>query len=184
MAVPTQIHKPKNKVKNNKVTSYEAGSLMLKMAVDHLQNIGICSKGLMEVMMQTENPELALSFLSGSYKEPKLAGAVLLKERFSAFISYNPWTNKVLFNYERNKTKRIYIPETVEEKEVNADNYEQFEVSWSPNSKQKAISVTLPEMETITDECHLYEWEKAEVIVPHESDFERIPPSPFNEDIF
>jgi hypothetical protein len=165
-------------VKNSKNNNNTG--LMLEMAIAHLQNTNINSNGLLEVIMKTENPDLALAFLSGKYVQPNFAHKVIIKDDVvCTFVVYNPWEDRITYSYERQKTKRIYIPSSVKEEDVNAETYKQFEVSWSSNGDTKAITVTLLEKEEVMDNCYSTTWNDATVI--SENDF--VPPFP-DEDVF
>jgi hypothetical protein len=162
---------------SNKFNTYSG--VVLQMAVNHLQNIGINHDGLLEVIMRTENPDLALMFLSGKYEQPKFAHKVIIKDEIvCTFMSYNPWDNMVTYSFERNKTKRIHVPKGLN-KDINEDNYLQFEVEWSSTGGTEPITFTLSETEQMVDVCNMVTWNNATVI--SEDDF--IPPFE-DEDVF
>jgi hypothetical protein len=166
---------------SNKFDTYSG--VVLQMAVNHLQNIGINHDGLLEVIMRTENPDLALMFLSGKYEQPKFAHKVIIKnDVICTFMSYNPWDNMVTYSFERNKTKRIHVPKGTDKEYIDESNYTQFEVEWSSNGNTEPITFTLSETEQMVDVCNMVTWNNATVI--NEDNF--IPPFPssFNEDIF
>jgi len=94
----------KNSKNNNNKISVESGLFTLQLAVEYLQNAGISSKGLIEVILKTGNSELAMQVLADKYKTPNLPKQVKLKESVCTMISYDPWENQVFYNYERNKT--------------------------------------------------------------------------------
>lgn len=152
--------------------------IVLEMAVEHLQNIGINAKGLLEVIMRTENPDLSLALLSGKYEEPKCAHKVIIKDDIvCTFMSYNAWDERVTYSFERNKTKRLHVPKGTNKEDVNKDNYLQFEVEWSSNGSTEPITITLSDTEQMVDSCSINIWNNATVI--DEDNF--IPPHPFRD---
>jgi len=162
------------KNKNNKI-SVESGLFTLQLAVEYLQNVGISTKGLLEVILRTGNAELAMQVLADKYKTPNLPKQVKLKESVCTMISFDPWLNDVNYSYERNKSKHIYVnADKLEEGVViNYENYKDHEVNWSASKNPKGITICFPEMETITDSCCLATWMEAEMIVPAQVEFSR-----------
>ncbi len=155
----------------------------MEMAIAHLKTIGIDSNGLLQVILKTENPRLAMEFLSGKYVEQKFAHKIINKnDVVCTFMSYNPWEDRITYSYEKQKTKRIHVPTSVKEEDVNAETYKQFEVSWSSNGDTKAITITLLETEEVIDNCYSITWLESTIV--EKDDF--VPPFPpsFNEDIF
>ena len=173
--------------KNRNNTVETVGTFMLECAISHLQNVGISSNGLLEVILKSGNPELAIKVLAGKYKTPNLPKQVSLKETVCTMVSYDPWLNEVSYSYERNKTKHIYVnSEYLESYDlvVTHENYKELEVNWSSCKNPKGITITFPEMETMTDFCCLATWMEAEMIVPAEKEFTRNIENIYTEDIF
>jgi hypothetical protein len=47
--------------------------------------------GLLQVVNQTGNPELALQVLYGTYTEPAISQEAVIKDKLYKFVSYNHW---------------------------------------------------------------------------------------------
>lgn len=162
-----------SKNKNSTVETVE--TFMLECAILHLQNVGISSNGLLEVILKSGNPELAIQVLAGKYRTPNLPKQVSLKETVCTMVSYDPWSNEVTYSFEKNKSKYIYVNADKFEEGVvvNYENYKDHEVNWSASKNPKGITITFPEMETITDSCCLATWMDAEVVIEAKKEFSR-----------
>ena len=121
---------------------------------------GVQVNVLVEILMNTPNPELAIAKLFNEYVEPNIEKHKISSvKRVCTMVSFDPWNNNVHYSYQRNKTKSIYIPKSVDKSDVTYENYEQFAVSWDSNGSTQSISVELPEMETLTEVVSLKTWE-------------------------
>ncbi len=156
----------KNKNNYNK-TSVESGVFTLELAISYLQNVGICTKGLINVILRTGNNELALQMIAGKYEDPELEKSVIMDNKKCLLLSYNPWDMQVSYVYSRNRTKSIYVLKS-EDAVITLDNYKDYEQSWSSSKELKNVTITLPEIEDVFDNCYLSKWQEAEVIVPVE----------------
>ena len=161
------------KNKNNSTTN--EGFFVLQTALKQIAN-NINLKGLLEVVLKTENPELAVRMLAGDYKTPNLPREVILLDNKNvgdavcSLINYNPWDNMVFFSYEKNKKIHIYVDKDCNV-EITHENYQQYKKSWSDGTKP--ITVALPEMETLTDSVFLETWMSSEIVVDAPIEFSR-----------
>lgn len=161
------------KNKNNSITN--EGFFVLQTALKQIAN-NINLKGLLEVVLKTENPELAVRMLAGDYKSPNLPREVILLDNKNVgdavcnLINYNPWDNMVFFSYEKNKKIHIYVDKDCDAV-ITADNYQEYRKSWSDGTKP--ITVVLPEMETATDSVSFQTWMSSEIVVGGPVEFSR-----------
>jgi hypothetical protein len=115
---------------------------------------------LVEILMNTPNPELGIAKLFNEYIEPEFDKMkVDAKGKIYTFQSYDPWTNYISASYQRNKTTSVYVPKSVDKSEVNAENYKHLEVSWDSSGSTHSVTVTLPETETVTDAVSVKTWQ-------------------------
>jgi hypothetical protein len=134
-------------------------------------------KGLLEVVLKTENPELAVRMIAGDYKTPNLAKQVILLDNnqvgkaVCSLIEYNPWENMVSFSYMRNKKKHIYVSKDCNDT-ITEENYKNYEKSWN-SSETKSITVVLTEKELATDIVTLQTWMDAEVVIADKQEFSK-----------
>jgi hypothetical protein len=167
--------------KNNKTSNNN--EIVMEMAIAHLKTIGIDSNGLLQVILRTENPHLAMELLSGRYEQPNFAHKVMFKDGcVKTFLTYDPWEDKIGYSYERNKTKRIHVPKGTNKNDITEDNYTQFEVEWSSSGNTEPVTFTLSEIEEAFDNCYSKTWLEGTIV--EKDDFIPPFPPPFNEDIF
>lgn len=156
------------KNKNNSTTN--EGFFVLQTALKQIAN-NIDLNGLLEVVLKTENAELATRMLAGVYKTPNLPKKVILKDNknvgdaICTLIHYNPWDNMVSFSYQKNKKVHIYVDKDCDAV-ITADNYQEYRKSWSDGTKP--ITIALPEMETATDSVSLDTWMSSDIDTPIE----------------
>ena len=137
-------------------------NIVLKHALKGILNSdsNVKVETLVEILMNTPNAELAVAKLFNEYVEPNIErNKISSVKRVCTMVSFDPWNNNVHYSYQRNKTKSIYIPKSVDKSDVTYENYEQFAVSWDSSGSTQSISVELPEMETLTEVVSLKTWE-------------------------
>ena len=162
------------KNKNTSVNTNE-GFFVLQTALKQIAN-NIDLNGLLEVVLKTENAELAVRMLAGVYKTPNLPKQVILKDNKNvgnavcSLINYNPWDNMVFFSYEKNKKVHIYVDKDCDAV-ITADNYQEYRKSWNDNTK--SVTITLPEMEKATDSVSFETWMSSEIVVNSPTEFSR-----------
>lgn len=148
---------------------------MLEYATKYVAN-NIKFEGLMEVIRQSGNPDLALQFLSGQYRAPNLHKSVKFEDgKICTLQGYNPWEMRVSYTYTRQKTKSIYVlKSTVESNvEINEENYQSYAENWSSSKDLKSVEVKLSQTEEVSDTCYLSAWMGAEVVIEAEQEFSR-----------
>lgn len=164
-------------MKNSKNTgNTNEGFFVLQTALKQVSS-NINLKGLLEVVLKTENPELAVRMIAGDYKTPNLAKQVILLdnnqvgEAVCSLIEYNPWENMVSFSYMRNKKKNIYVSKDCNDT-ITEENYKNYEKSWNSN-ETKSVTVVLTEKELATDIVTLQTWMSSEIVVSAPVEFSR-----------
>ena len=111
---------------------------------------------LIEVAGSTPNPRLALDILLGVYEELVLSKYAELDGKDCTFVSYDKWTDTVHYKYTRNKQKYINVPKDCDTSVITADNYTEYDVSYSNNTK--GLYVTLPETEEVKGTTNSRKW--------------------------
>jgi hypothetical protein len=122
-------------------------------------------EAVMEVVNATPNPPLALNILLGLYEEPMFLDYAKIGDRECIFKHYDKWTNTVHYTYEKNKQKYIYVHKDLDTNVITADNYTEYSVKYSNDTK--GFYVTLHELETIDGTVLDYEWVKYEYPAIH-----------------
>ena len=87
---------------------------------------------LMEIISATPNPELATEIMCGIYVEPTVGSHTRVQHKnrgVCTFISYDKWTNNLVYSYQEESTKGAYFPKGTEKKDINMDNFESMKVS-------------------------------------------------------
>jgi len=175
MAVPT-IHITNTNVKNkNNSNSYSQSDFMLEYATKYVAN-NIKVEGLIEVIRQSGNPDLALQLLSGQYRAPNLHKSVKFEDgKICTLQGYNPWETQVSYAYTRQKTKSIYVIKSTIESgiEINEENYQFYAESWSSSKDLKSVDVLLSQTEEVWDTCYLSKWMDSEVVIEAKQEFSR-----------
>ena len=112
--------------------------------------------GLMEVMINTPNVELATEILLGLYEEPTIDEYSIIDNKLCKFVRYNKWGNDVTYTYTTVKVKRIYVKKDVPEESITAENYKEYIVG----TNGQWIDVKFPnETETKSAWTQLSSWE-------------------------
>lgn len=118
-------------------------------------------ESLMEVCGATPNPTLALNILLGLHVERKFKHLAIREyrneERLMTFLHYDMWNDKVSYSYETYKTKGIYVQDNTDTSLINADNYKEFAVEYSKDTKW--VDVILNEKTTGKDNCSASTWD-------------------------
>ena len=154
--------KNKNNYSNNEEISF-----MLQMAIKQIAaNIDL--KGLIQVIVKTDNTDLALKMLAGVHKTPNIPKQVLLHvnnvQQVCTMESYDPWEDQVHYSYCKNKSKHIYVLKDTDTSIISSENYKDYEKSWSSSKDLISFSVQLPEMETVYSSYSLFTWMAGEII--------------------
>ena len=113
---------------------------------------------LIEVVNATADPTVAIETLLNIYEPPTISEVKTADDRLYYFISYNKWTNRVLYYYNDNASKHIYVSKDTDTDLINEDNYKDFEVKYSSNCK--GFSVKLSTMKRYEDYESLESWNR------------------------
>lgn len=112
--------------------------------------------GLMEVMGNTQNIELAAEILLGLYKEPAVSEQSVLDGKLCTALSYSKWNNDVTYTFTTVKKKQVYVNKDVSEESITPENYKEHTVG----ANGQWIYVTFPnETDTVTAWIQLSSWE-------------------------
>lgn len=112
--------------------------------------------GLMEIINNTPNTELAAEIILGLYKEPTVSEQSVLDGRLCTLMNYNKWNGDVTYSFTTVKKKQVYVKKDVPEESITAENYKEHEVS----KDGQWIYVTFPnETENRTAWIQLKSWE-------------------------
>ena len=118
-------------------------------------------ESLMEVVGATPNPTLALNILLGLHKERKFYHLAIREyrneDRLMTFLYYDMWHDRVSYSYETYKIKGIYVQDNTDTSLINADNYKEFAVEYSKDTKW--VDVILNEKTTGKDNCSASTWD-------------------------
>jgi hypothetical protein len=145
----------KNKTKQNQ---FKVMNFIIQKAVETLLIDKSQASALAEIICATSNPDHAVSLLFGVYKEPLIHGRKFGKNKETyEFYSYDPWSNNLVYKYQRFKTTGIYISKEINPEIVNHENYKDYEKSWSSKETQH-ITIKFPERETGTSNMSLEKW--------------------------
>jgi hypothetical protein len=124
-------------------------------------------ESLMEVVGATPNPTLALNILLGLHVERTFKHLAIKEhrnvkghgneDRLMTFLYYDMWHDRVNYSYETYKTKGIYVQDNTDTSLINADNYKEFAVEYSKDTKW--VDVILNEKTTGKDNCSASTWD-------------------------
>jgi len=120
-------------------------------------------ESIMEVVLATPNPDVALSILLDIYEEPIVQETAVIAEKNCTLISYNKWDNKVKYSYETPDTKHIYVQKDIDTTLITEDNYEEFKCNISKNDCKSHI-VILSTMRKVVDGCYLEYWNEKPLV--------------------
>jgi hypothetical protein len=122
---------------------------------------------LMEVIMETPNPEMATEILLGIWTKPTVYHSMYRKDKFRKLSEepvmcfandINLWEGVVSYTYEKPETKNIYVPKDTDESLVTIENYEEFACDYTPESGCKNLTIPTGKMRQVNDTCTLKEW--------------------------
>lgn len=112
--------------------------------------------GLMEIISNTPNTELATEILLGLYEEPAVSEQSVLDGRLCTLMNYNKWNNDVTYSFTTVKKKQVYVNKSVPEESITTENYKEHEVP----KDGKWIHIAFPnETENRTAWIQLGSWE-------------------------
>lgn len=116
---------------------------------------------IMEIIVVTPNSRVATEILCGVYVEPVFVKDKLTSEGIArTFMSYDKWTEKILYKYLQEVTDYCYFPETVDKNTITSDNYKNFMCNYNSSDKQYRYGVKTGVIETRTDWCSINDWDK------------------------
>jgi hypothetical protein len=113
---------------------------------------------LIEVANATADPTVAIETLLGIYTEPTISQVKTDTDKLLFFVSYNKWSDRVIYYYNDNASKHIYVSKDTDTDLINEDNYKDFEVKYSSNCK--AFNVKLSTMKRYEDYESLESWNR------------------------
>lgn len=112
---------------------------------------------ILEIAGATPNPEMALNILMGLYKEPVLPKKIIYDGIERTAVRIDHWHNEVWYEYQKEKTKHIYVLKDVDESLITLDNYKEYDVNWEPG-KTKGVTLNTGEFETAKSTMSIDQW--------------------------
>ena len=75
--------------------------------------VGVDINALVEILDATPNPEMAVEIVLGVYEAPEVSETPMYdmgkQKDFVRMLSYDKWSDQVLYEYRNKKTKQVYV---------------------------------------------------------------------------
>lgn len=116
---------------------------------------------LLEVVMATPNPEIAVELLCGLYDAPSVGDhiKVLHESRgVCTFKSYNKWDGNITYEHNEPVTKQAYFPEGTKKEDVNMENFDKLKCSSSLSNKTVYLYIPTGETRVVTNTMSYESW--------------------------
>jgi hypothetical protein len=143
--------KPPKKIIMNKIIRIALSTKFSEEIIGTLENI----------IANTPNPEHATALLLGIYEEPNFEEThKIIYDKACVFTEYDPWTERVHYEYVKEKEIDFYIHADTDTSLITRNNYEDFKIKYS-SSNCKSFSIKTGEMIKRQDYCSIDVWNKA-----------------------
>ena len=117
---------------------------------------------LMEVIAATPNSRVATEILCNVYTEPNF-----VKDKIGnsdgylrTFVSYDKWSEEILYKYEEPETVYCYFPSTVKKEDITTENYEALSCSYNSNNDSYRHGVKTGKMKLCNSRLSIKDWDR------------------------